>query len=65
MRYKKSEFELQKQILIDLGNLNGTLGLMNESKLFPSKDVSESVNKFFNDRKDFVNQKIGGKNVNK
>ncbi len=52
--YVKSEFELLKQILQDLGNLNSTLALMNINKFFPSKTVSESTDRFFRERREFV-----------
>lgn len=51
---EKTEFEILKQILIDLGNINQTLGLMNLRKFFPSKIVNESIHKFYKDRKDFI-----------
>ncbi len=53
----KSEFDMLKQIIIDLGNINGTLGLMNNKKFFPSMKVHESVMKFYNDRQEFVGKK--------
>ena len=46
-----------KQILIDLGNINGTLGLMNNHKIFPSSKVHKSVMKFYEDRQKFVGNK--------
>ena len=52
--YIKSEFDLLKQIMTDLGNINSTLALMNINKFFSSKAVSDSTNRFYDDRKEFV-----------
>jgi len=53
----KSEFDITKQILIDLENINGTLGLMNNKKFFPSSAVHKSVMKFYKYRQEFVGNK--------
>ncbi len=53
----KSEFQLLKQILIDLNNLNLTLALMNLNKFFPSRAVKESTERFYENRKEFINEK--------
>ena len=52
----KTEFEILKQIMLDLSNLNATLGLMNLHKFFPSSRVQKSVSQFFRDRKKFAEQ---------
>lgn len=57
-KYIKSEFDLLKQIMIDLGNINSTLALMNINKLFPSTAVKKSINVFYNDRKEFIGEKL-------
>lgn len=55
----KTEFELLKQVLIELGNINYTLATMNAQKLFPSKRVQESIDMFFEDREEFVKSEGG------
>lgn len=52
--YVKSEFDLLKQIMQDLGNINCTLALMNINKFFPSTAVKESTDRFYRERREFV-----------
>ena len=58
----KSEFELLKQIMIDLGNINSTLALMNINKFFPSSAVRRMINRFYSDRKEFIGKKLNSHN---
>lgn len=46
-------FDLTKQALQDLGQINYTLALMNSSKIFPSRRVSNAVKEFWDNRKKF------------
>ena len=51
-----TEFDLLKQIMIDLGNINETLALMNIDKIFPSNAVRKSTDRFYKNRYEFYNK---------
>lgn len=55
-KFVASNFEMIKQLMHDFENINYTLGLMNLNKFFPSKDIKDSVKKFYDDRRTFLDE---------